>query len=56
MQPGDRGVGLAERRLDFGQMALRRSVGGKAAVRGVEPTAPAWEIPLREPHLGALKV
>ena len=26
-QPGDRGVGLAERRLDFGQMALRRSVG-----------------------------
>ena len=24
VQPGDRGVGLAERRLDFGQMALRR--------------------------------
>ena len=56
VQPGDRGVSLAERRLDFGQMALRRSVGGHAALRGAEPTAPAPEIPLLEPHLGALKM
>jgi hypothetical protein len=55
-QPGDRGVGLAERRLDFAQMALRRGVGRKAAMRGAEPTAPAPEIPLREPHLGTPKV
>ena len=25
-------------------------------MRGTEPTARGWEIPLREPHLGALKV
>lgn len=50
VQPGDRGVGLAERRLDFGQMALRGGVGRKAAMRGAEPAVPAWRSP-RTSHI-----
>ena len=44
-QPGDRRVGLAQRSLDLGQMALRRSVVGQAAMRGAEPTARARRSP-----------
>ncbi len=55
-QRRDRGVGIAQGRLDFGQMSLRRSVAWHAATRGTEPSMGALEIVLPYPHLGAPEV
>jgi len=55
-QPGNRGVGLAQGSLDFGQMTLRGSIAWQAAMRGAEPCMGVMEIALLEPHLGAPEV
>src|SRR5437868_6432560 len=54
--PSDRALARAELTLNFGQMAFRLRICRQTPPGRFEPVAGAVEVPMRQPHVPALKL